>query len=200
MNKDNNEINKNNLEISTLPDSLNKKEIKTIPQNSGEKNIDNNPLNKEELNNFKINEKLNTDNKIKNIYSKYRTNSRSKKNKKKKNIVRLKNNMIYNKDKPGSMPYDPYLIKVCKNAIISVKDELPNYKNILTRINTDYGIDEDIDSLEKKKNKKIKKIINLNTLETFSNFNTNYTNEMTSLKMNNNIISGNDNPINETKK
>ena len=70
MNKDNNEINKNNLEISTLPDTLNKKEIKTIPQNSGEKNIDNNPLNKEELNNFKINEKLNTDNKIKNIYHK----------------------------------------------------------------------------------------------------------------------------------
>ena len=81
-----------------------------------------------------------------------------------------------------------------------MKADLPNYKNILTRINTDYGIDEDIDSLEKKKNKKIKKIINLNTLETFSNFNTNYTNEMTSLKMNNNIISGNDNPINETKK
>ena len=37
--------------------------------------------------------------------------------------------MIYQLNIPGFNPYDPYLIKnICKNAIINVKDELPNYK------------------------------------------------------------------------
>ena len=39
--------------------------------------------------------------------------------------------------------YDPYLIQVCKNAIIREKNELPNYKDIIEKVNTEYGIENE---------------------------------------------------------
>ncbi len=47
----------------------------------------------------------------------------------------------------GHKLYDPYLIQTCKNAIIREKKELPNYKEIIQNINTEYGI---IDKNDKK--------------------------------------------------
>lgn len=44
---------------------------------------------------------------------------------------------------PGCTPYDPYLIDVCKKAIINVKDELPNYQEIISKINQEFGIEEE---------------------------------------------------------
>ena len=38
--------------------------------------------------------------------------------------------------------YDPYLIKVCKHAIIKEKKELPHFKEIIRKINTEFGIEE----------------------------------------------------------
>ena len=38
--------------------------------------------------------------------------------------------------------YDPYLISVCKKAIIREKKQLPNYKEIIRNINTEFGIEE----------------------------------------------------------
>ena len=38
--------------------------------------------------------------------------------------------------------YDPYLIKVCKKAIILERKELPNYKEIIQKVNTEYGIED----------------------------------------------------------
>ena len=38
-------------------------------------------------------------------------------------------------------PYDPYLIKVCKNAIKLCKNDLPNYKEIISDINREFGIE-----------------------------------------------------------
>ena len=43
----------------------------------------------------------------------------------------------------GHSLYDPYLIQVCKNALINEKKDLPNYKEIIHKVNTEYGIEED---------------------------------------------------------
>jgi len=42
----------------------------------------------------------------------------------------------------GHPMYDPYLIKVCKKAIILERRELPNYKEIIQKVNTEYGIED----------------------------------------------------------
>ena len=64
--------------------------------------------------------------------------------------------------------YDPYLLQICKSAIFREKKELPNYKDIIQKINTSYGIENEkyneIDSyykkLIKKNNKTIENYIN----------------------------------------
>ena len=38
--------------------------------------------------------------------------------------------------------YDPYLISACKHAIFKERRELPNYKEIIRNINTEFGIEE----------------------------------------------------------
>lgn len=38
--------------------------------------------------------------------------------------------------------YDPYLINVCKRAIIREKKELPHFREIIKNINTEFGIKE----------------------------------------------------------
>ena len=44
---------------------------------------------------------------------------------------------------PGHPPYNPYLIKSCKKSILCYKKEIPNYGEIIKRINTEYGIEEE---------------------------------------------------------
>ena len=64
--------------------------------------------------------------------------------------------------------YDPYLLQICKSAIFREKKELPNYKDIIQKINSRYGIENEkyneIDSyykkLIKKNNKTIENYIN----------------------------------------
>ena len=55
-------------------------------------------------------------------------------------VINLRHKGIKRK---GHSLYDPYLIQVCKNAIIKEKKELPNYKEIITKINTEYGIENE---------------------------------------------------------
>ena len=38
--------------------------------------------------------------------------------------------------------YDPYLISVCKHAIIRERKNLPDYKQVIRNINTEFGIEE----------------------------------------------------------
>ena len=54
-------------------------------------------------------------------------------------IINLKHKGIKRK---GHSLYDPYLIQVCKNAIIKEKRQLPNYREIIRNINTEFGIEE----------------------------------------------------------
>lgn len=62
----------------------------------------------------------------------------------KKNFtINLKNNNINTTKMPGCTPYDPYLIDVCKKAIINVKSELPNYQEIIKKINDEFGIEDE---------------------------------------------------------
>ena len=95
------------------------------------------------------------------------------KNKKKKNyFIKLKNNMIFPINVPGCTPYDPYLINVCKNAIVNCKDELPNYKEILKKINIEFGIEEGNNLVELNSDNAG---YDLKTLNTISNTKTNFT-------------------------
>lgn len=50
-------------------------------------------------------------------------------------------NLSYTRRTPS---YDPYLMKVCKKAIINVKNELPNYKEIIKKINLEFDIPDSI--------------------------------------------------------
>ena len=45
--------------------------------------------------------------------------------------------------KKGHDLYDPYLIQVCKSAIYREKNNLPNYKDIIQRVNTEFGIENE---------------------------------------------------------
>ena len=47
-----------------------------------------------------------------------------------------------NSNKKLKKIYDPYLISVCKHAIIKEKRQLPNYREIIRNINTEFGIEE----------------------------------------------------------
>ena len=52
-------------------------------------------------------------------------------------IINLKHKGI---KKNGHNLYDPYLIQVCKGEIFREKKNLPNYKDIIQKINKEYGI------------------------------------------------------------
>lgn len=93
----------------------------------------------------------------------------SRRDNKKNHVIKLKNNMLFNWYKPGCSPYDPYLIKICKNAIIKEKKQLANYKKIIERINTEFGIEDDDTHIKYAKNNKFKKAFN--TFVDFSNNN-----------------------------
>ena len=49
----------------------------------------------------------------------------------------------YNSNRKIKKIYNPYLISACKHAIIREKKELPNYKEIIRNINTEFGIEEE---------------------------------------------------------
>ena len=116
-----------------------------------------------------INEKHDTNNNLFQIKRKVSID----KNKKKKNyFIKLKNNMIFPINVPGCTPYDPYLINVCKNAIVNCKDELPNYKEILKKINIEFGIEEGNNLVELNSDNAG---YDLKTLNTISNTKTNFT-------------------------
>ena len=84
-------------------------------------------------------------------------------------IINLRHKGIKRKGYPL---YDPYLIQVCKNAIIREKRELPNYKEIIQKVNTEYGIeDEKIDDNEIFNGNNISEIINNNIQNNISSFN-----------------------------
>ena len=88
-------------------------------------------------------------------------------------VLKLNNNMVFQLNVPGCTPYDPYLINVCKNAIINVKDELPNYKEIIQKINTEFGIEEGNNLIELNTNN-----MGFNTFNSFKSLSkekTNYT-------------------------
>jgi hypothetical protein len=99
-----------------------------------------------------------------NIFSLNKKSSSIKKSKK-NYVVKLKNNMLFPINVPGCTPYDPYLINICKNAIIKVKDELPNYKEIIKKINTEFGIEEGNDLVELNTDN-----IAFNTFNSFNSF------------------------------
>jgi hypothetical protein len=136
---------------------------------------------------------------VNNIFSLNKKSSSIKKNKK-NYVVKLKNNMLFPINVPGCTPYDPYLINICKNAIIKVKDELPNYKEIIKKINTEFGIEEGNDLVELNTDN-----IAFNTFNSFNSFTktkTNFTRDknMSNADMNtktnfskNNEINDNDN-------
>ena len=70
-----------------------------------------------------------------------------------------------NSNKKLKKIYDPYLISVCKHAIIKEKRQLPNYREIIRNINTEFGIEESAkDNYEKYDNspKKNKKTLTIN--------------------------------------
>ena len=77
------------------------------------------------------------------------TKSRNKKTKF-SNLARdimLTNSSLYNPNfsyTRRAPSYDPYLMKVCKKAIINVKNELPNYKEIIKKINLEFDIPDSI--------------------------------------------------------
>ena len=116
-----------------------------------------------------INEKHDTNN---NLFQLKRKASIDKNKKKKNYFIKLKNNMIFPINVPGCTPYDPYLINVCKNAIINCKDELPNYKDILKKINNEFGIEEGNNLVELNSDNAG---YDLKTLNTISNTKTNFT-------------------------
>ena len=165
------EENKNNTDYISLKTEQNfsiKKNVQFLSENLDNKNIRKSKLNLEESIGSKTNDKfIKTGSNIFNLKS--RSTFKTRLNKK-NHVIRLKNNMLFNKFIPGCTPYDPYLIKVCKNAIIHVKDQLPNYKEVIERINTEFGIEED--------NKYNKKLFNDNkfnkTYNTFAELKTNY--------------------------
>lgn len=44
------------------------------------------------------------------------------------------------------LSYDPKFINTCKRAIVKIKEDLPNYKEIIKNINTEFGINTQKDS------------------------------------------------------
>ena len=72
--------------------------------------------------------------------SSFNLNENSKNNNFTQSIISLEHKGIKRK---GHSLYDPYLIQVCKNAIINERKELPNYIEIIQKVNTEYGIEED---------------------------------------------------------
>ena len=163
-----NENNQNYLILKTEPNFSSKKGAQYFSEGEIDKKRLYNNLKLEKTASQKNNEKfINTGNNIFNIYNK---TSYSRRNKRKNHIIKLKNNMLFNRNIPGCSPYDPYLIKVCKKAIINRKDQLPNYIDVIKKINTEFGIEEDYNYRGLSHNNKLIKAFN--TFNEFKNIHT----------------------------
>lgn len=168
--KEENKNNSNYLSLKTEPNSLTNKKVQYLSESLDNKNRIKNHFKLNETTNPKNNEKfIKTGNNIFSIKSRSTFNKRSNQ---KKHVIRLKNNMLFNRHIPGCSPYDPYLIKVCKKAIIHVKDQLPIYKEVIKKINTEFGIEEDHYYKRLANNNKL-----IKTYNTFDEFKTEYTKE-----------------------
>ena len=91
----------------------------------------------------------------------------------------LKNSGLYSMNTRGYTPCDPYLINSCKQAIIHVKKELPNYRDIINKINSEFGIVETnyLNTEFSKGNKTCRSFSNNNfALTKYSNTNNNLNN------------------------
>ena len=180
-----NEENKNKtkyISLKTEPNSSSQKKVHYFSDNINNKKNTNNKFKFGDTFNLKTNDKLiNTGNNI--FYLKSQPPFYSRRYNKKNHVIKLKNNMLLNSRIPGCSPYDPYLIKVCKKAIINVKKQLPNYKDVIKKINSEFGIEEDNDYRRVKNNKLVK------TFNTFSEFKTGYSKRNDNLFEKNNINS-----------
>lgn len=54
----------------------------------------------------------------------------------------LKNSCLNSMRTKRNIPYDPYLINACKQAIFHVKKQLPNYRDVINKINSEFGIED----------------------------------------------------------
>jgi hypothetical protein len=150
----NNNINKNNKEIS------NSNNIYSISKNYS-KSLKINPI---EIENNNSSKGVILRNAGKDLFDskRYLTSEQN-------SIISLRHKGI---KKKGHPLYDPYLIQACKNAIIREKNELPNYKEIIQKINTEYGIEEQkINENDIFNNNNSSEIINNNLQNNFSSFN-----------------------------
>ena len=199
MNINRNKKNKNNLNnmpIQTEPNLSSSRKLHYFSEKIGSKSAIKNRLKLNNTLSSKNNEKfITTGNNIFLLKTQpnYRRFNRTS------NVVKLKNNMLFNKGIPGCSPYDPYLIKVCKNAIIKSKKYLPNYKDVINKINAEFGIEDDFMGHNRfaKNNKLIK------TFDTLSEFKTNYTkdnNNFEEIKISINLKSKDNNDPDEDQK
>ena len=63
-----------------------------------------------------------------------------------RNFNKYKNNIYNTGNISNKKSYDPYLMKVCKNAIVNVSAQLPNYLEIIDKINKEFNINENEES------------------------------------------------------
>ena len=148
MNINRNKENKNNLNnmpIQTEPNLSSSRKLHYFSEKIGSKSAIKNRLKLNDTLSSKNNEKfITTGNNIFLLKTQpnYRRFNRTS------NVVKLKNNMLFNKGIPGCSPYDPYLIKVCKNAIhnrfvknnklIKTFDTLSEFKTNYTKDNNNF--------------------------------------------------------------
>ena len=59
-----------------------------------------------------------------------------------RNLNKYKHNIYNTANISNKKSYDPYLMKVCKNAIVNVSAQLPNYLEIIDKINKEFNINE----------------------------------------------------------
>ena len=188
--KEENKNNSNNLPLLTEPNFSSSKKAPYFSQKVGSKSTIKNKLRLSDTLSSRNNEKfIKTGN---NIFL-LKTQTGHKRFKKKNKIIKLKNNMLFNKGIPGCLPYDPYLIKVCKNAIVNSRKQLPNYKDVIRKINAEFGIENDHNKYNSyvKNNKFIKKF------DTLSELKTHYTKETNNFDQNEKNINSKFKDINE---
>ena len=188
--KEENKNNSNNLPLLTEPNSLSSKKAYYFSQKVESKSAIKNKLKLVDTLSPKNNEKfIKTGN---NIFL-LKTQPNYRRFKEKNKIIKLKNNMLLNKGIPGCSPYDPYLIKVCKKAIVNSRKQLPNYRDVIRKINNEFGIENDRIKYSRyiKNNKFIK------TFDTLSEFKTNYTKKINNFEQNEKNINSKSKDINE---
>lgn len=105
---------------------------------------------------------------------------------------KTKPSMLNSINLTGCAPYDPYLIHACKEALIYVKKELPNYQEIINKINKEFGIEEEPNNLYSEFNHTCRSFSNNKFMLTkYSNLNNNFNNTVSFQNYQNNFINQN---------